>query len=157
MSSASVAAAAKKFKSWNGYSESNGKAQTYIMKPYNKLTGRKLNVKTTPWCQIAVVSCFYQCKTVKKYSTTSGCTQQLKWYKSRKRFKKRGTKPSVGWQVMYNFKDSSTTKSTHTGLVISVSGSYCTVIEGNKSNKVGTRKIKWNSKSIVGFGVPYYK
>ena len=145
------------FKSWNGYSESNGKAQKYIMKPYNKISGRSLNVKTTPWCQISVVSCLYQAG-VKKYYITSGCTQAMNWYKKKGRFKKRGTTPKVGWQVFYNFKDSSTSKSTHTGLVTSVNTKtgYMYVIEGNKSNKVGYRHIKYNSKSIVGFGLPYY-
>ena len=145
------------FKSWNGYSESNGKAQKYIMKPYNKISGRSLNVKTTPWCQIAVVSCLYQAG-VKKYYITSGCTQAMNWYKKKGRFKKRGATPQVGWQVFYNFKDSSTSKSTHTGIVTSVDKKkgYMYVIEGNKSNKVGYRHIKYNSKSIVGFGLPYY-
>ena len=145
------------FKSWNGYSESNGKAQKYIMKPYNKISGRNLNVKTTPWCQIAVVSCLYQAG-VKKYYITSGCTQAMNWYKKKGRFKKRGATPQVGWQVFYNFKDSSTSKSTHTGIVTSVDKKkgYMYVIEGNKSNKVGYRHIKYNSKSIVGFGLPYY-
>ena len=146
------------FKSWNGYSESNGKAQKYIMKPYNKISGRNLNVKTTPWCQIAVVSCLYQAG-VKKYYITSGCTQAMNWYKKKGRFKKRGVVPQVGWQVFYNFKDSSTSKSTHTGIITSVNykkKGYIYVIEGNKSNKVGYRHIKYNSKSIVGFGVPYY-
>lgn len=145
------------FKSWNGYSESNGKAQKYIMKPYNKISGRSLNVKTTPWCQISVVSCLYQAG-VKKYYITAGCTQAMNWYKKKGRFKKRGVTPQVGWQVFYNFKDSSTSKSTHTGLVTSVNTKtgYMYVIEGNKSNKVGYRHIKYNSKSIVGFGLPYY-
>lgn len=146
------------FKSWNGYSEANGKAQKYIMKPYNKISGRSLNVKTTPWCQIAVVSCLYQAG-VKKYYITSGCTQAMNWYKKKGRFKKRGVVPQVGWQVFYNFKDSSTSKSTHTGIITSVNykkKGYIYVIEGNKSNKVGYRHIKYNSKSIVGFGLPYY-
>lgn len=146
------------FKSWNGYSEANGKAQKYIMKPYNKISGRNLNVKTTPWCQISVVSCLYQAG-VKKYYITSGCTQAMNWYKKKGRFKKRGVVPQVGWQVFYNFKDSSTSKSTHTGIITSVNykkKGYIYVIEGNKSNKVGYRHIAYNSKNIVGFGLPYY-
>ena len=154
--------AVKKVKSWHGYSESvkDGRAQKYIMKPYNKLTGRKLNVRTTAWCQITTVSDFYQTKSVTKYTTTAGCTQCLKWYKNKKRFKKRGVKPSAGWQVMYNFKNpKSTTRSTHTGLVIAVNGTKIKVEEGNAGSpgQVKTRTIAYNSKYIVGFGVPYYK
>ena len=150
--------AVKKVRSWNGYSEKNGKAQKYIMKPYNTLTKRKLNVKSTPWCQITVVSDFYQTKSVSKYTTTAGCTQALKWFKNKKRFKKRGTKPKTWWQVMYNFKNpKSTTRSTHTGIIVAISGNYITVQEGNKSNKCATRKVAYNNKYIVGFGVPYYK
>lgn len=149
--------ARKKFKSWNGYSESNGKAQKYIIKPYNKIAKRNLNCKTTPWCQIAVVSCLYQAG-VKKYYITSGCLQALNWYKKKKRFKKRGVKPQVAWQVFYDFKGNG--KPTHTGLITSVDykkKGYIYVIEGNKSNKVGYRHISYNSKYILGYGLPYYK
>lgn len=148
--------AVAKIKSWNGYSESNGKAQKYIMKPYNKLTGRKLNAKTCPWCQITVVSCFYQTKSVKSYSKTSGCLQAMNWYKSKKRWKKKGIKPAVGYQVFYDFKGQG--KPTHTGLVTAVSGSTVTVYEGNKSNKVGARKFNYKTyKYVLGYGLPYYK
>ena len=153
--------AANKIQSWNGYSETNGKAQKYIMKPYNKLTGRNLNVKTTAWCQITVVSDFYQTKSVTRYSTTAGCTQDMKWYKNKRRFKKRGTKPKLGWKVFYNFKNpKSTTRSTHTGLVIGHKGTTKIIVkEGNAGNpgEVKSRVIAYNSKYIVGFGVPYYK
>lgn len=149
--------ARKLFKSWNGYSESNGKAQKYIIKPYNKISKRNLNCKTTPWCQIAVVSCLYQAG-VKKYYITSGCLQALNWYKNKKRFKKRGVKPQVAWQVFYDFKGNG--KPTHTGLITSVNykkKGYIYVIEGNKGNKVAYRHISYNSKYILGYGVPFYK
>ena len=149
--------ARKKFKSWNGYSESNGKAQKYIVNPYNKISGRHLNCKSTAWCQIAVVSCLYQ-SGVKKYYITSGCLQALNWYKKKKRYKARGVKPQVGWQVFYDFKGNG--KPTHTGMVTSVNykkNGYIYVIEGNKSNKVGYRHISYTSKNILGFGLPYYK
>ncbi len=156
--------AANKIQSWNGYSEAvkDGRAQKYIMKPYCTLTKRKgLNVRTTPWCQITVVSDFYQTKRAKKHTTTAGCTQAMKWYKNKKRFKKRGVKPTLGWQVFYNFKNpSSTTKSTHTGLVIGHKGTNKIIVkEGNAGSPghVKSRTIAYNSKYIVGFGVPYYK
>ena len=154
--------AANKIQSWNGYSEAvkDGRAQKYIVKPYNKLTGRKLTVKT-PWCQITVVSDFYQTKSCTKYTTTAGCTQAMKWAKNKKRFKKRGTKPKLGWQVFYNFKNpKSTTRSTHTGLVIGHKGSDKIIVkEGNAGSPghVKSRTISYNSKYIIGFGIPYYK
>ena len=154
MANGTAKEAAAKFKSWNGYSESNGKAQKYIMKPYNKISGRSLNVKTTPWCQIAVVSCLYQAG-VKKYYITAGCKQALSWYKKNKKWKAKSTKPQVGWQVFYDFKGKG--NPTHTGMVVAVSGTTVTVYEGNKSNKVGARKFNYKTyKYLLGWGVPYY-
>lgn len=156
---ATAVQAKTKFKSWNGYSESNGKAQKYIVTPWNRKVGRKVNCKSTPWCAISTASDLLQIG-VKALSTSAGCTQQMKWYKSKKRFRKRGSVPKVGDLVFYNFKNNSTSKSTHTGMVTSVNykkKGYIYVIEGNKSNKVGYRHIAYNSKSIVGFGVPCYK
>lgn len=147
-----------KAKSLLGASESNGKAQALVMRPYNKLTGRSLNVKTCPWCQIFIVSCEYQSKSVKAgYCKSSGCLQALNWYKKKKRFKKRGVTPSVSWQVFYDFKGKG--KPTHTGLIVKYNKSKktITVIEGNKSNKVAYRTISISSKYILGYGLPYYK
>lgn len=154
---ATAAQARTKFKSWNGYSESNGKAQKYIINPWNKKTGMKVNCKTTAWCAITTASCLLQVG-VKKLSTSAGCTQQMKWYKSKKRWRKRGSTPKVGDLVFYDFKGKG--KATHTGMVTSVNykkKGYIYVIEGNKSNKVGYRHISYTSKSILGFGIPYYK
>ena len=147
-----------KARSFLGDSESNGKAQKDIMRPYNKLTGRSLNVKTCPWCQIFIVSCEYQSKSVKAgYCKSSGCLQALNFYKKKKRYKKRGVTPSYAAQVFYDFKGKG--KPTHTGLIVKINKSKktITVIEGNKSNKVAYRTISWNSKYILGYGLPYYK
>lgn len=148
------AQARAKIKSWLGYSEANGKADKYIVKPWGKWTGnRKASSKKNPWCQITVSECLHSVKV--STSASAGCTQAQKWYKSRKRLKARGVKPSPGWQVFYNFKGGK--NPTHTGLVYSVSGKYMTVIEGNNKNAVRTRKILYTSKSVLSFGVPPYK
>lgn len=154
---ATASQARLKFKSWNGYSESNGKAQKYIIDPWNKKTGCKAKAKKNPWCAIAVASCLLQIG-VKKLSLSAVCKTQMAWYKSKKRYKVRGVKPQVGWIVFYDFKGEG--YPTHVGMITSVNykkKGYIYVIEGNKSNKVGYRHISYTSKYILGFGVPYYK
>lgn len=152
--SGTAAQARAKIKSWLGYSESNGKADKYIVKPWGKWTGNtKASSKKNPWCQITVSECLHSVKV--STSSSAGCYQAQKWYKSRKRLKARGVKPSPGWQVFYDFKGNG--KPTHTGLVYSVSGKYMTVIEGNNKNAVRARKILYASKSVLSFGVPPYK
>jgi len=154
---ATAAKARTKFKSWNGYSESNGKAQKYIVDPWNKYMGMNVNCKKTAWCAIATASCLKQVG-IKKLSMSAGCTTQMKWYKSKKRFHARGSYvPKVGDLVFYDFKGEG--KATHTGMVTSVNykkKGYIYVIEGNKSNKVGYRHVSYNSKSILGFATPFY-
>lgn len=148
-----AAQARAKIKSWLGYSEANGKADKYIVKPWDRWTGCKATAKKNPWCQITVSECLHSVKV--STSSSAGCRQAQKWYSSRKRLKKRGVKPSPGWQVFYNFKGG--TNPTHTGLVYSVSGKYMTVIEGNNKNAVRARKILYSSKYVLSFGVPPYK
>lgn len=154
---ATAAQARIKFKSWNGYSESNGKAQKYIIDPWNKKTGCSAKAKKNPWCAIAVASCLIQIG-VKTLSLSAVCKTQMAWYKKKKRFKSRGVTPKVGWIVFYDFKGEG--YPTHVGMITSVNykkKGYIYVIEGNKSNKVGYRHISYNSKYILGYGVPYYK
>ena len=156
MANGTVSEAVALFKSWKGLNETTKHAQTQkkIINPYNKISGRKLDCKTTPWCQIAVVSCLYQAG-LKKYYVTAGCKQAVSWYKNKKRWKAKSAKPQVGWQIFYDFKGKGSP--THTGLVIAVSGNTVTVEEGNKSNAVGPRKFNYKTyKYIYGYGQPYY-
>lgn len=154
---ATAAKARAKFKSWNGYSESNGKAQKYIVDPWCKYMGMKISCKNHAWCAIAVASCLYQVG-VKKRSMSAVCKVQMKWYKDKKRYHARGSYvPKVGDIVFYDFKGEG--YATHVGMVTSVNykkKGYIYVIEGNKSNKVGYRHISYTSKSILGFATPYY-
>ena len=141
----------KKAKSFYNYSESNGKAQKYIIRPWNKWTGRSVNCKVTPWCQIFVGSVMHQCKAT--YTKTSGCKQAIDWYKSKKRWKARSAKPKVGYQIFVNGHK-------HTGLITSVDSKkkgYLIYISGNCNNAVKYSSIKYTSnKKIDGYGIPYY-
>lgn len=148
------------FKSWNGLKE-GPQVDKKIINPWAKKTGRKgIKSKSVPWCAISCASCLIQIG-MKKLSTSAACTTQLKWYKSKKRFKARGSKPAVGDLVFYNFnKVKKANVSSHMGMVTSVNykkKGYIYVIEGNKNDKVAYRHISYSSASIVGFGKPYYK
>lgn len=155
-------------KSFVGDTEKNGKVQKDIMSVYNKLTKRHLNCKVNAWCACFIVVVLYLCGIAKsKIYKSSGCTQQLAYYRKKKRFRPNGSTPQVGDIVFYNFKTpegANTKKSTHVGIVTSVNykkKGYIYVCEGNKKlangvDGVGYRHINYKSKYIVGFGVPYY-
>lgn len=86
--SGTAAAARLKAKSFVGDSEANGKVQKDIMSVYNKLTGRHLNCKTVAWCACFIVVILYLCGIPKsKIFKSSGCTQQLAWFKKKKGLK----------------------------------------------------------------------
>ena len=150
-----------KFKSWNGLKE-GVQVDRAIVNPYNRLTHRHLSSKTTAWCAIACVEAQVQGGIQKsKVYKSSGCSQQMAWFKKKKRFKKRGVKPQASWLVFYNFKKTKKAGvSTHMGMVTSTDTKkkgYMYVIEGNKNNKVAYRHISYSSKDIIGYGIPYYK
>lgn len=155
---ATASQARTKFKSWNGLKEGPA-VDKAIIKPWAKKTGRKgVTSKSVPWCAIACSSCLLQVK-ISKQCLSAGCTQQMKWYKARKRWKKKGVKPSAGWLVFFDFKKSGKGNPTHMGMITSSDGKgYAYSIEGNKSNKVGYRHFNYKTyKYIVGYALPYYK
>ena len=163
---ATASAAVKKIRSWHGDSESNGRAQHDIMNPYNKLMGCHKSVKTTAWCAITIVVMLWLIG-VKTFCKSAGCTQQMRWYKRKKRWKDRGVTPQIGWIPMYHFKKWDKKKKKyvrksvpgHTGCVIAVNTKkhLMQVEEGNNKNAVRTRTIDYRSLDIMGFCIPYYK
>lgn len=68
--------------------------------------------------------------------------------------------PDVGDVILYDWDDNGNSDNTgypdHVGIVQKVSGITLTVIEGNKSNTVGTRTIQVNGLYIRGFITPNY-
>lgn len=138
-----------KAKSFLGYSESNGKAQKYIIRPWNTWAGRNVNCKTTPWCQIYVGSVLHQMKV--SYTKTAGCKQAIDYYKSIKKWKSNKVKPKCGYQIFVNGHK-------HTGIVVQVHDNDLLYISGNCSNTVKyTRIYNYKGKSSIdGYGVPKY-
>lgn len=68
--------------------------------------------------------------------------------------------PSPGDWILYDWDDTGrgedTTGADHVGIVKAVSGGKITVIEGNMSNKCGTRTLAVDGRYIRGFVTPNY-
>ena len=102
----------------------------------------------------------YVTKTVKKFTTTAGCRQAVKWFKNKKHWHKKGSTPKLGDQAYFDFKRKKAKYATHTGRIISVDTKKHTCIteEGNVSNNTKKRKFNYLTyKYLLGFGRPFYK
>ncbi len=160
MASASVTKSVNKAKSLNGASERNGRAQKEVGNPYSRCTGIKFNVKKKAWCQAMNVAIDFVTKTVRRYTTTAGCRQAVKWFKAKKHWYKKGSTPKLGDQAYFDFKRKKASKPTHTGRIISVDTKKHTCIteEGNVSNSTKRRCFNYLTyKPLLGFGRPFYK
>lgn len=160
MASSSVAKSVAKAKALQGASESNGRAQKEVGNPYSRCTGIKFDVKKKAWCQAMNVAIDFVTKTVKRYTTTAGCRQAVKWFKAKKHWYKKGSTPKLGDQAYFDFKRKKASKPTHTGRVVSINTEKHTCIteEGNVSNKVKRRCFNYLTyKALLGFGRPFYK
>lgn len=133
--------------------ESNGKADRYIIAPWNRATGCHATASKNPWCAITVSSCLKQIKAA-GFSMSSTCKNQKAYFKKHKRFFKPGTKPRRG-DVLFI--------TGHEGVITCVrtngTGAY---ISGNSSNAVRLGSFNWKtgkcgSRKIQGYGRPIYK
>ena len=68
--------------------------------------------------------------------------------------------PSPGDVIFYDWQDKGVGdnkgSSDHVGIVEKVEGNTITVIEGNKNDAVGRRKLQVNGRYIRGYGLPKY-
>lgn len=112
-----------------------------------------------PWCATFVSWCANQAgistSMVPKYES---CDAGMSKFKSWGRFYYSKTyggsyTPKVG-DIF--FTGSSTSDSTHTGIVVGVSGSTITVVDGNYGDQVSSRTMSINNSSLIGFGNPVY-
>ena len=54
------------------------------------------------------------------------------------------------------FTGTSTTSSSHTGIVVEVSSTQITVVDGNWSDKVSRHTYNLTDSSLIGFASPIY-
>jgi hypothetical protein len=84
-----------------------------------------------------------------KKNLAAGCKYAANYYRAAKAWY---TYPKVGDQIFFGTKGSE----KHTGLVVEVSSTTVTTVEGNQSNAVKQCSYKLGSSSIAGYGRPAY-
>jgi hypothetical protein len=114
------------------------------------------------WCDVFVDWCFYilcnkdankaQEITCQTGPYGAGCQESRRYYKNKERLFK---DPKPGDQIFlcWNGND----YADHTGIVYKVDSTKVYTIEGNASDKVSLVDYYLNSKSILGYGRPYFE
>lgn len=119
------------------------------------------NKQSCEWCDQATdwfffVACgkdkkkaeYIQCQTG---DLGAGTLYSMNYYKAQNRFDKN---PKVGDQIFFLY--SGNTGFDHTGLVVGVTSTQITTIEGNSDNQVRKRTYARNYAAILGYGHPKY-
>lgn len=152
---ATINQATKLIVSWRGYSESNGKADKFIIQPWNRATGCHATAKKNPWCAITVASDLLQIK-AKGYSKSSTCKGQKDYFKKHSRWIAKGKKPRRGDVIFVT---------GHEGIITCVrnngTGVYYSGNTGAKTDRVAPASFNWKTgksgkKAIQGYGRPSY-
>ncbi len=146
-----------------GCKESNG-SHKKIIDLYNshKPLARSYKVKyTDSWCATFVSACAIKCGYTDIIPTECSCNQMIKGFQKIGRWCEDDSHvPSPGDVIFYDWQDSgkgdNKGSSDHVGIVEKVEGSTITVIEGNKNDAVGRRKLQVNGRYIRGYGLPKY-
>lgn len=148
---------------WLGCKESNG-THKKIIDVYNahKPLARGYKVKyTDSWCATFVSACAIKVGYTDIIPLECSCNQMINGFKKIGRWCEDDAHvPSPGDVIFYDWQDSgkgnNKGSSDHVGIVEKVEGSTITVIEGNKNDAVGRRKLQINGRYIRGYGLPKY-
>lgn len=152
-------------KKWLGKNEKDG-THKEIIDIYNsqKTLPRGYKVKyTDSWCATFITALFVKLGNTDIIFPECSCEKMIEGLKSKGLFIEDDTYvPKIGDLVFYDWNDNGKGDNTgwadHVGIVTQVINTGFSVIEGNKSNAVGTRICKVNQKYIRGYAVPqYYK
>ena len=155
-----VAATAQKYL---GCKESDG-SHRKIIDCYNshKPLARGYAMKyTDAWCATFVSAVSIELGLTDIMPTECGCPQMIALYQKLGRWQENENyTPKPGDVIFYDWQDGTDYVATdnkgspdHVGIVVGISGSIITVVEGNKNNTVGMRTVKINGKYIRGYGI----
>lgn len=145
-----------------GYNEAD-KTDDIIINKYNKIRpkgGYKMSMSDS-WCAAYASVVGNESGFGKVIPIECSCERMIELFKKDKCWEEDGTKvPEVADYIFYNWDDTVQPNNgwaDHVGIVVKVSDTKITVIEGNMNNKVGLRNIKIGQGTIRGFGKPRYK
>lgn len=116
------------------------------------------------WCAVFVSAVSLKLGLRDIMPTEMSCHQMMLLYKKLGRWVENDAYvPLPGDVILYDWQDGTNYAATdntgtpdHVGIVTSCDGITIRVIEGNVSNKVGTRVLVVNGRFIRGFGIPDY-
>lgn len=154
--------AASTAKAWLGRKESDGSHKT-IIDTYNSISPLPGGYRMTysdPWCA-AFVSAVGKRAGTPAILPECSCERMIRLYQQAGGWVEDDSyTPQVGDLVFYDWQDSGAGdnkgEADHVGIVVDVNGSVITVVEGNKSDAVGTRILRVNGQYIRGYAVPAY-
>ena len=110
------------------------------------------------WCACFVTWCADEAGLIEegKVPRYALCLNGVKWFKNKGRWLDKGTVPETGMIIFYDRRAGNgygqDGRSDHTGIVEKVEGNYVYTIEGNWGDKVDTRKVSLNDRTILGYG-----
>lgn len=125
------------------------KRHHYIIDYYNKITPLPRNYKvkyTDSWCAVFVSFVLKKCNAK---TPPYECSANLMRTKAIHNKQYRRSNPKVNDIIFYCWNDTGVAQ--HVGIISKVGSSVLTVIEGNKDDLVGIRKINKNCKTILGY------
>ena len=111
------------------------------------------------WCACFVTWCADEAGLIEegKVPRYALCLNGVKWFKNKGRWLDKGTVPEAGMIIFYDRRAGNgygqDGRSDHTGIVEKVEGNYVYTIEGNWGDKVDTRKVRLDDKTIIGYGM----
>lgn len=142
---------------WLGRKEADG-SHREILAVYNAI--RPLPVgyamkETDPWCAAFVSAAAAKSGLTEIVFPECSCPRMAALYKAAGRWEEVDfAVPKPGDVVFYDWNGDRVPD--HVGLVTAAEGDYLTVIEGNKSDAVGRRRVHLDDKHILGYGQPDY-
>ena len=111
------------------------------------------------WCDVFVDWVFFKAYGAKEGQRIqcqagpygAGCGFSMQYYQQQKRF---DSKPKVGDQIFFRYSGSS--GADHTGIVVEVTSSKVTTVEGNSGDQVKKNTYSRSYSCIIGYGHPLY-